>query len=282
MESVYLNGGMIGATLDFADTDKYILDTSTIFTAPTYLGGASGIASNGGAISLNLTSLSLQQDDILIVMTAAADAGAEINILSTDVTQIDSYLFGDDTEDITMEFGYLIVGASPPSSISSRSTGDTDNSTVHIIQAFRGVDLTAFSARLFAANGYNTNVGFNTANPTFTSVSIQTDNSIVVSLAASSNDLSAGSYSAPEMTDFITVGANDTYDAVGGMGYTLIETSGGTFTASDWTSADNDTAKAYASAQIVLPAKETTTFTYGNQKNSGIWNLQAVLESLEV
>ena len=271
MQSVFDNGGIIGQTMDFASTEKYILSES--IDTITQIGSVGGGAVNGGSITLSLTSLNLQEGDVLIIMVGAADSGAEPPLLPTTsgVTMFGSYLYGNDSEDITMEVGYYICGATPPTSMTSLSTGDADNSSVHIIQAYRGVDISSLPFLFTTATGINSSY----INPPAITTSV--NNSVVVCVGAASES-APYVFTSTDLSGFHSyVGGNDTYDGAGGMGYKEISTAG-TFDAVQWSSSGSGSLQAWAGMSIVLEPK--TIINYGNYKNSGIWKLSSVINSI--
>jgi hypothetical protein len=111
---------------------------------PQLVGSASGTAINGGSVTVDLTTIPLQENDVLIGIYAAAhDAAAfsTVSIDSTGWTQIANFT-ADSTEDVTLGVWYKVMGATPDTSFVTTATGDATDATGAIVRAYRGVNTT--------------------------------------------------------------------------------------------------------------------------------------------
>ena len=235
--SVYENGGMIGQTLDLGSTEQYITGLST----PSYVGGAS----TSGSSSLSLTGITgLQEGDLVIVFIT--EDNNTFNVNSTGW----SYASGTLTNSIVEVIAYKVMGSTVDTSFELTRTLDALTAT-----AWRGVDYESISSVVTASS--------TTIDPA--SVSVTNDNSVVLVMAAIDDDSSTISSPPTGYTTAVQNGRG------GGSNAQMYKTgvSAGTEDPSSLTWASPDALIAYT---LVLGPKAT----YGNKKNSGIWNLDAV------
>lgn len=246
-ESIYYNGGMIGTTLDLGSTERY---TSSGVATPSYVGGAS----NSGGSSLSLTGITnLQEGDLVIVLLS--DDTRSFSISSSGWTAV-----ADTTaSSITHVIAYKVMGASVDTSIGVSTTIDALTAT-----AWRGVEYTSISS-------VQTDSLSNTIDPN--SVTATDDDSVVLVLTALDDDNST--ISSPS-TGYTVAAQNGRR---GGSNAQMYKTgvSTGTEDPSSLTWSSSDALLAYT----LLLTRGTVT-TFGAFKNSGIWNLNAVYDLLDV
>lgn len=241
--SVYENGGIIGQTLDFGSTEQYISGSTT----PSYVGGAS----TNGSTTLSLTGITgLQEGDLVIVFVTEDSASWSPN--STGWT----YVTGTVTNSIVEVIAYKVMGSTVDTSFQANRVLDAFTAT-----AWRGVDYESISSVVTATS--------NTINPT--SVTVTNDNSVVLVLAAIDDDNSTISSPPTGYTTAVQNGRG------GGSNAQIYKTgvSAGTEDPSSLAWASPDSLIAYT---LVLSPQ----VTYGNKKNSGIWNLNAVHALLSI
>jgi hypothetical protein len=124
----------------FASISSY--SASQLF--PQFVGAAQGADINGASVTVDLTTMSLQENDVLIASFAVAhDAGglATVSIDSTGWTEIANFR-ANSGEDVTLGVWYKVMGATPDTSFVTTATGDATDSTGAIVRAYRGVDTT--------------------------------------------------------------------------------------------------------------------------------------------
>jgi hypothetical protein len=286
-QSIYDNGGMIGVTLDFGDTDSYVIDPGVPANLQ-YVGGfqykTPGTANDIDVIALTDPILSggiassVSPGDIALVFFATnPDDTGQISYRIQDdadvlYTQLaDVYTL--DTERVQLQVGYKIMGAGSEEVIINNGSQDADQAAIVIVHVFRGVDT---SNPIDVA--VQTSSTANTVIPSPSSITPVTDGSLIVVGGAGGHNRNTGAYTAPYLTNFIETTQSDTHDVTLGVGWS--SWAGGAFSPAQFgTNMDNSTAFASAAVTIALrPA--FTPAVLGNKKNSGIWSLSAVLESI--
>lgn len=275
MESVFENGGMIGAELDYNDVSKYtITSQANVRSRPEYVGGTTqAFSGNAANVSVNISSISLQANDLVIITFVSGST----RLRRFDVngfTQV-NMLYSNDTIDTNLYVGYKFMPATPDTSITLvGGTLDAADAGAVAVQAWRNVDLTT---PMDVANVSSTFL--NTAIPNPAAITPNTANSVVVvSMGGGHNSANTGRvYSSSDLSNFLSVMSSDTNDAVVGMG--SFNWVSGSFNpaAPTWNDTDSGT---YSSASVVmaLRPRETlgTFYSERNTKNSGIWSLNTV------
>ena len=241
MSSIYENGGIIGQTLDLGSTEQYIAGSTT----PSYVGSASA----SGASTLSLTGITGLQEGDLVLFWATDDTQTGVRTITSSGWTVAVQNSNNSIQNIV---AYKIMGSTVDTSVSVADTVDALTAT-----AWRGVEWDSLSGFTTASS--------NTIDPV--SSTVTTDNSVVVVLGAIDDDSSTIS-SAP--TGYTTAVQNG---RLGGSNAQMYKTgvSAGTEDPSSYTWSTTD---ALLSRTVVL--KPTTAF--GNRKNSGIWNLNAIHE----
>lgn len=279
MESRYLNGGMIGTTLDFGATDQYILGTTQVRGTITYVGGRTQTSTSTAAITVSLTGLtgglatSPAQNDLVIVVRAwASGLFQTATTSSTGWTAFSSVWNGASANDINLDIYYKFMGATPDTSIVLNGHGATTQSSSIIVYVFRGVDLTT----PLDVSSVSTNIG-TTVLPNPAAITPVTTNSIIVVAAGGSHTDGTDTYTAGYLTNFTTVGINSTNDSVAGIGW--VTWTSGAYDPAAWTWSGTDAGTfASASRTIALRAALIDVPILGNLKNSGVWNLEAAYD----
>lgn len=247
VSSIYENGGMIGQTLDFASSEQYI--AGTILATPSFVGGV-GTANESDTLSL--TGITGLQEGDLVIVARTSDTSEEV-VTSTGWTTI---IYARPNS-IGTTVAYKVMGATPDTSVSF-----ADQAALSAV-AFRGVEYTSVSTVVSVSSA--------TVDPN--SVTATDDNSVVVVFSGLDDDNNSSISSAP--TGY-TVGATGNGNGSNAFMYkTGVST--GTEDPSSLTWSTPDALDAYT---ILL--NRTTETAYGNLKNSGIWNLNAVYAILSL
>lgn len=288
MLSIYDNGGIIGAKLDFNSVDRYVTGTTSGLLTPTYVGGQT--LNLIGTTANTVTNFSLtggidstpREGDIVIIAVSVA---ATSNILTTiypvlgsdgaSYTQISATYVNNtaNTNDTNAFFGYKIMGATPDTSFRlSAGTGNAANGGAVTLQVWRNI---SSSSPTEGGTKSSSSTQSALANPP--AATINTAGAIVIAVTASAHTGGADTYSSSQLSNFLSASGSDTYDSSVGMG----SYSGGApfdpavFT---FTQADSTAFSSVAYTQTFTPA--TGSFpVYGNSKNSGIWSLKSSYDS---
>ena len=246
MSSVYDNGGMIGTVLDLDTTEQYITGTTT--ATPSFVGATT--LSGSGAISL--TGLGLQEDDVVFVFMADDNnnGGSAPSGWTTHIAE-------NFTNSVYNSVWYKVMGATPDTSVTVPEV------SAWVVAAFRGIDTT----NIFDV----TTVGPNTTttDPDPPSITTVTDDSMIVVFGGFDDQNRALDVIPPSG---YTLAAAEDNDGTTMVAYKLLSTAG----TEDPGLFDTGTSDSTVAYTIALRRGSTTSF--GNKKNSGIWNLSAVYD----
>jgi len=245
--SIYENGGIIGQTLDLGSTERYI--TGSTIGTPSFVGGTS----KGNSYQFSFSISGLQEGDLLVLF-ATNDFSGSRSITSSGWTE-EVNAFSNSVRNIV---AHKVMGATVDTNVSFNSGMDSI-----LLCAFRAVDFESISS-VVTSNS-------NTANPP--SASTVDDNSIVLALTGLDDDNATISTGPTGYTEGAAQNANGGSAAL--YYKTGVATGSEDPSAFTWSSSDQNIAYT-----AVLTRKDVTTF--GNFKNSGIWNLDAVYALLSV
>jgi hypothetical protein len=276
MESVNFNGGIIGVTMDYGATDQYIVSTTQVRGTISYVGGRSQTSIVAAAITVSLTGLTgglstapITGDIVLVVRTWATTADQTFTTSSTGWTKL-SDLYAVSTSNTNFGIFYKIMGTTPDTSIVLNQNNTTAESSSIAVYVFRGVDTTTpFDVASTTVSQTSSGI------PNPPAITPTTTNSIIVVAAGTSHTGGTDTFTAGYLTNFLTVGANSTIDSTVGIGW--VAWTSGAYDPAAWTFSQTDSST-YTSISVTmaLRAALVTVPVYGNKKNSGIWNLQAV------
>lgn len=249
MEPLTRNGGFIGATLDFASEERYLIAGGSADITHV------GTTSKGGGTSLTLPS-GLQQNDLVMVFMGDDDNNGGSAPAGWTTLVIENF-----ATNLWNSVWYKIMGAVPDTSVSLPA------SAAWIATAFRGVDTsTPFDVPFV---GPETDADVRPNPPPITTV---TDGCMIVASGGLDDFNVAGSVLPPIN---YTLAAAEDLDGTIMVAYRKQTTAGtenpGTFDLGG----QEDNVLAYTFA-----LRPGTGFVEGNYKNSGIWDLQSVYESL--
>lgn len=139
--------------------------------AISLVGTTKGSAANGANVDIDLTGLSLAQNDLVVVMGGFSNAGNSGVSTSGYTEPVDI----GDTVTMSLSVAYKLMGASPDTSVTCLGSGDTLDATSYVVMAFRGVDTSSpLDATSVAAAGVSGAVN----SPSITTV---TDGAAVIS-----------------------------------------------------------------------------------------------------
>jgi hypothetical protein len=272
MESRFLNGGMIGATLDFGANDRYVIGTTQDRLRPTYVAGTTAQINGGTANEvINLPAGLLANDLVIVALTIAGTTDKSYRI-SGYTQALDSY--ADDTFDTNLQIGRKFMGVTPDTTVTiTGGTGSTADGGAVAIHAWRGIDTTTPLDVIT-----QTNVQINTGIPNPNATTPSTANSVILVAAGSAHNGGTDTYTAAQLANFLTVGqGGNTNDATVGLG--SFNWVSGAFdpNAFTWSQTDS-TSFSTISATLTLRPKLSDIPIYGNLKNSGVWNLDAAYD----
>jgi len=284
MDSVFLNGGVIGVTLDYGAADRYVIGTTQVRDTITYVGGRTQSVTNSTAtITVSLTGLTgglatapIQNDFVVVTRSWANNLDASMTTSSTGWTEV-TELYANDDNDTNLAVYYKVMGTTPDTSIVFNAHATTAESSAIVVQVFRGVDTTTPLDV--------TSTTFTVANsglPDPASITPTTTNSIILVAGGSAHTDGTDTFTAGYLTNFLTVGANGTNDATAGMGY--VSWTSGAYNPAAFTASYANAQTRYSAAAVTmaLRARLIDVQQFGNLKNSGIWNLQAVYDTIYV
>jgi hypothetical protein len=277
---------MIGTTLDYGSTERYIIGT-----APASLEYVGGVAYGSAGQTVNMgygidfldngvtNGIEPIGGDLVIACFAInVDDTGQIAYRIANYTQIQN-LYVSDTEQVQLQVGYRILPETPSGSdfivTLTGGTGDVDQAVAAAFHVWRNVDPT---------NPFDVTATWststNTARPNAPSITPITSGAVILVAGGGGHANGVQTFSASELDYFETAGGDDTHDATVGLG--SYNWTSGAFDPTLWSfSGTNSTAYAAAAVTMALrPIGEVPV--YGNLKNSGIWNLPAVFDDKAV
>lgn len=272
MSTLLENGGMIGYSPNFLSAERYVVSSS--YATPTYVDGLvdTGIGSSSGTYDINISGLSKQSGDIIIlaycVGSAANRAPSLYAIGFTEITSV--YANGTENE-TTLYVGYKISNGTE-TSITISPTGSVYDAASMVVKVWRGID-TENPIDVTVT----TSVNASNQNPNPPAITPSTENALIVVAGGSGHDLGdAVTYTASGLTDFSSVSMQETRDSTAGLG-AYYDWVSGSYDPAAW-SLPTDSGSSSVAATIAL--RPATEAVYGNYKNSGIWNLEAVYSAI--
>jgi hypothetical protein len=281
------NGGIIGSALTYVRGDTaadYYINTGSTVAAIQYVGGISaGTLGATTDYTVGLTALeggiasAPQYGDLIIVaVERSGSANKAYNIAG--FTQI-ADLYANDIQDSNFHVGYLICPIIPPTLVTfTGGSGNGNDGMAVIIQVFRNVDQTTpldvTSTTFIAAD---------TAIVNPAAITPVTSGAIIVVAGGASHDATAGgAFTANYLTNFRTtntVALVETNDATVGMGY--VAWTSGAYDPAAWTfDGTGGTPLNWSHSAVTMAIRPGPTITVVGKKNSGIWGLEAVVNSI--
>jgi hypothetical protein len=229
-------GGSSGIQFVGGNTAAKVGDTSGTTTLALNSGLTGGIAA------------AVSDGDLVIAVFATgstADRTLSITDGTNDYTLIDSELYRSATIDINLRIAYKFVSGDTATTFGT--TGNANDAGAMAVYTFRGVDqVTPLDVAATTTTG-----GFN-AIPDPPTITPSTLGAYIVCVGASGHQLGLQTFTSSDLTDFLTVGSDDTYDATLGIGHKPDWVSGA-FNAAQFgltTSDDGDGARAAVSIAL--------------------------------
>lgn len=284
MPSVFDNGGMIGATLDFEDSNSY--SSGFEYIRPVYVGGAStsltSLETTNTFTFPNLTGgigIGPSFGDIVFAFLSAANASDLTFSNSNGWTKLnDIYVNNSATSnDIQSAIFYKIMSESPDYNIVINSSArQPSTSPIVIFHVWRGVDQTtpldvAYSEASHTVSATSSAL----ANPP--AITPITTNALVLVFIAGAHTGGVDTYSHSGLTNVVSLGTDDLLDTSAAVGSFETWTSGAydpaafTFTQSNSSN--------FSSTSTVIALRPSQSPVYLNRKNSGIWSLNSMTSS---
>lgn len=279
MESFFLNGGMIGVTLDYGDANSYILSTYNDWDTLIYVGGQTAAyqgTTSTSTITFNLTggvgTTPLTNDIVIIAVSVGANSNLNQSLAVTGYTSI-AELYAPDSQSTDLFVGYKFMGTTPDTSFTRPQTGNTQHAGAYALHVWRNADLEVTPMDVTPT----VTQGLNTAIPNPSAITPVSTNTQIIVVAASAHLAGTPTFTASYLSNFRTVGSADNVDTTIGIGNVLWTT--GAYDPAAWTFSGTDSTNySYAAATIALRARTITLPIYGNRKNSGVWNLEAAYD----
>lgn len=283
MKSYFFNGGMIGSTLNFGATDRYITGTTPERATLVYVGGQTqsfGGTTNTGNITFNLTGgiATTPAEGDLVIVAYAVGTGTSRNPtlnITTGYTAVFNQIFQVDATTTSTKFGvwYKRMGATPDTQFTRSGTGNGLDGGVIAVHVWRNVDATTpFDVTT------TTSQSADTAIPNPPAITPVTTNAVIlVAAGAGSATGNQRTFTAAYLSNFRTAGSDDDFDATVGIG--SIAWTSGAYDPAAWTFSTTDSTNySYVAATMALRPALIDVPVFGNLKNSGIWNLKSEFE----
>jgi hypothetical protein len=287
MGNIFLNGGMIGVSMDFNSTEQYIIGSE--LATLTYVGGqTSNRSGTGGSVTITFsltggTNSTPQAEDLVVVLfatgtdTSNRDMNVRHNATGTfanaDYSEI-ADLFALDTDSTNLYVGYSFMGATPATGITlPNGTFSNQDGGAVTIQVWRNVD----SVTPLDVDSTTTTIT-SSGIPDPPSITTVTNNAVIIVCAASGHGSGIESFSSSELSNFLTAYGSDNYDSTVGMG-SYLQATVGTFNPAAFTASYADNTD-YSAAAVTLALRPASTIQYGNYKNSGIWSFKPLFNSI--
>jgi len=272
---------MIGATLDFGSTEQYLISEEQQLTL-TYVGGrtqafagstSNDVVSINGTLTGGTNTSPLEGDLVIVAIELCGTADKSYRI--SGFTQLVD-LYANDTEDSNFQVGYKFMGATPDTSVTiTGGSGSTADALAVAVHVWRNVDPTT-PLDVTATTSSQLNTGI----PNPPAITPVTAGAQIIVAAGTAHTGGVDTFGATYLSNFRTFGSNDDNDATVGIGN--IALTSGSYDPAAWTFSQTDSTAfstnsvTFALRPSVIPA------VFGNLKNSGIWNLPAVYETLNV
>ena len=256
MEPYTRNGSIIGKVMDFGATDQYVIGETTGPATIELVATTGRVSSQPASSTLTLPS-GLEPGDLVIVATASDGGVPSYPSGYTSGQQLSSSVDG--------MWAYKFMSDPVDTVVSGLDSSTTDT---HIAIAFRGVD----QSNPLDVSSPSLNTG-GSGSPNPPAITTSTNGAVVVALGFLDDDQIASSLGPPSGYTFAAASDSSSRGATMMSAYKTVTTAGtedpGTFN----TSSDD-----WGAATLALRPGTAPIPIYGNKKNSGIWDLQSVLE----
>ena len=230
-----------------------------------YTLGYTGTTSN---IDVSLTGLTGGVDtrpragDIVIVGFATGDAMVSDNrdLVISGYTEI-AELWSNDTYDTNLVLAYKVMTSTPDTSVTiSGGTLSSSAAGAVAVHVWRNINSTPLDVSAVSKTTIDT------ALPSFNPITTITENSVVICCGAGAHTNGTKTFTASQLSNFITSGYNDNYDVTIGMGSFLLLS--GTFFPDSWSFSGSDSSS-NSNASIVIALRP-------NPQTFGIYTLNTI------
>jgi hypothetical protein len=188
-----------------------------------------GAASGNTTIALNagLTggiASAVSAGDLVIAAFAVSSSGDTTLVITdgtTNYTLIDSELFADDNSDTNLRVAYKFMGGTPDTDTTFGPTNNAAWSGAMAVYVFRGVDSTTpLDVAAVPATGIDSGI------PNPAGITPTTAGAFIAVVGASAHTGATDTFTSSDLTDFQTIGQNDSIDVSLGIGHKPDWTSG--------------------------------------------------------
>jgi hypothetical protein len=235
----------------------------------TYVGGkVAGRLGNNTPAIVSITDLTggiasaPAEDDVIILVVATGNSGTTNLEGPGDFNQIAS-LFANDDIGTNLWVGYKYVGSTPDTTVTIPASGTTLAAQTYAIQVWRNV--AGQSWNLFDGSA-TSSLTFNSARANPAAITTTTANNVLLVIGAGAHERGANTYTASYLSNFLTVGSNDTYDSTIGFG-SINQESPITYDPPAFTFDATDSTQ-YSAAAVTIALQpqivDITTLTYGS------------------
>lgn len=230
-----IKDGRGNAMAAIADDTTLSFTTAAGASGITYLGEVGGTGVGNVQITVDLTPLALQADDLVVAFVGTSHISLRTcAITTTGYTAIGSTIYGNgSSNDSSSGIFYKAMTGTPDSNVVVSSSGSSGVSHIVRVRAYRNVNGTPLDVIAVGSTGTNSvNVNPNAITPV-------TDKALITAFGVGARPSgSTDTYSSADLTDFTTGQyTNTSYDAVWGVGHKVWNTGDGAFDAAAWTGA---------------------------------------------
>lgn len=189
--------------------------------AISFVGSAVASSSPNAQTSVDISGISLQSGDLILVGFAVGDTSAsDSNLALTDYTEVADLFSGTDTNDTDLWVGYKYSTGSETAVGPFTAVGGTNASNAATVMVFRGVRQAVDGGPFDVASTTATGIDTSNADPPSIDWSTAGVWAVIVGATGHTGGASA-TYTAPTnyTTNFAQRAHNDTVDVLIGMGY---------------------------------------------------------------
>lgn len=233
-----------------AIADDTTLSFTTVSAGVVYLDETGNTGPGNATITVNLTPLSLQSGDLVVVFIGTAHISARICAMSSaGYTAIGTKVDGNGSaNDSSSHIFFKSMGGSPDTSVVVASSGSSGVAHVVRVRAYRSVNGTPIDVTGVASIGANTVA----ANPN--AITPVTDNALIVAFGVGARASGpTDTYASADLANFTTDQyTNGSYNAVWGIGHKVWRTGDGAFNAAAWTGATGTTGDSWGAKAFAL------------------------------
>lgn len=273
---------MIGPTLDLGSNSQYIVGSTLVLDNLVYVGsqtsGFSGATGTGTTVTFNLTggvaATPAANDIVFVAYVIGTNNSINPSMSISGYTNAFTQLFVTDNQSTEFGVAYKIMPSTPDTTFVRSQTGNNSHAGAIVVHVWRNANT---QNPLNVTPTTNTITNTVVVNPP--AITPTTANSVILVAGGGAHLRGAINYGFPsDLTNSVRTSSNDDVDVSILVGSNTTWTSG-SFDPVAWTFGSTDsTAYSCASASIVIQPRHISVPTYGNRKNSGVWNLQAHYE----